>query len=200
MFPFWTQTPQGEFATHVGARAWVPMDDNTTMFVHLHWASVKPSIGPIKKDGTVLLHVTRNHDYLPNTTDWHGRWRLKNSEANDWGIDREAQSDGRLYTGINNIHLQDQAVTESMGPISDHAFEHLGPSDRMIARTRRRVLLVARAFRDTGLPPPGVEDAAVFMQSRSGYFILEDGVDWRDAYAHQVRHAERPARLSRAAE
>jgi phenylpropionate dioxygenase-like ring-hydroxylating dioxygenase large terminal subunit len=200
MFPFWTQTPQGEFATHVGARAWVPMDDITTMFVHLHWASVKPSVRTTRKDGTVLLHVTRAHDYQPNTTDWYGRWRLKNNEATDWGIDREAQRDGRLFTGIGNIHLQDQAVTESMGTITDHAFEHLGPSDRMIARTRRRALQAARALRDTGAPPPGVDDPAVFMQSRSGYFILKEGTDWREAYAQQVRIAERPAPLPQAAE
>ena len=28
MFPFWTQTPQGEFPRHVHARAWVPLDDD----------------------------------------------------------------------------------------------------------------------------------------------------------------------------
>ncbi|HJQ57540.1 MAG TPA: (2Fe-2S)-binding protein, partial [Vineibacter sp.] len=111
-----------------------------------------------------------------------------------------AQRDGRSFTGIGNIHLQDQAVTESMGPITDHAFEHLGPSDRMIARTRRRALQAARAFRDSGTAPPGVEDPAVFMQSRSGYFILEDGVAWRDAYARQVRLAQRPVPLPQAAE
>jgi phenylpropionate dioxygenase-like ring-hydroxylating dioxygenase large terminal subunit len=200
MFPFWTQTPQGEFANHVGARAWVPMDDHTTMFVHLHWASVKPSIRIRRNDGSILLHVSRDHDYLPNTTDWYGRWRLRNNEANDWGIDRQAQHDGRSFTGIGNIQLQDQAVTESMGPITDHAFEHLGPSDRMITRTRRRALMAARAFRATGAAPPGVDDPAVFMKSRSGYFILKEGMDWRDAYARQVSTAQRPVPLPQAAE
>ena len=28
-----------------------------------------------------------------------------------------------------------------MGPITDHLFEHLGPSDMMIMRTRRRLLV-----------------------------------------------------------
>ena len=53
-----------------------------------------------------------------------------------------------IYTGIDSIHLQDQAVTESMGAILDHSFEHLAPSDLMITRTRRRLLLAARALRD----------------------------------------------------
>jgi hypothetical protein len=38
------------------------------------------------------------------------------------------------------------------------------------------------------------------MQSRSGYFILKDDVDWRDAYAMQVRLAQRPVPLPQAAE
>jgi hypothetical protein len=29
MFPFWTQTPQGEFPINIQARAWVPLDDTT---------------------------------------------------------------------------------------------------------------------------------------------------------------------------
>jgi hypothetical protein len=50
--------------------------------------------------------------------------------------------------GIDGIHLQDQAITESMGPIVDHDREHLGPSDQMITRTHRRLLMAARALRD----------------------------------------------------
>ena len=82
-------------------------------------------------------------DFQPNTTDWYGRWRLAGVEGNDWLIDREAQKNGGIYTGIVGIQAQDQAVTESMGPITDHDFENLGPSDIMIARTRRRLLRAA---------------------------------------------------------
>jgi hypothetical protein len=53
--------------------------------------------------------------------------------------------------GIDGIHLQDQAITESMGPIVDHEWEHLAPSDQMITRTRRRLLMAARALRDQGI-------------------------------------------------
>jgi len=200
MLPFWTQTPQGDFATHVGARAWVPMDDTHTMFVHLHWKSAPSAYRMKKPDGSTLLHITRQHRYQPSSTDWYGRWRLVGNEANDWTIDRESQRANLNYTGIDNIHLQDQAVTESMGPITDHAWEHLGPSDRMIARTRRRALQAARAFREHGTLPPGVDDPAVFLQSRSGYFIVEDGAAWQDAYARQVQAAVRPAPLRQAAE
>ena len=199
LFPFWTQTPAGAFPTHVGARAWVPMDDEHTMFVHLHWRAASPSVPLVRRDGTVPLHVTRTHDYLPNSTDWHGRWRLRANPDNDWLMDRAAQRERRSYTGIGNIHLQDQAVTESMGPIVDHELEHLGPSDRMITRTRRRLLQAAHAFRD-GAVPPLVDDPAVYMTARSGFFLSEVGLDWREAYNRQVAAASRPVAMPQAAE
>jgi len=200
LFPFWTQTPAGAFPTHVGARAWVPMDDEHTMFVHLHWKASSPQTPLPKSDGTVPAHLNRRLDYLPNDTDWYGRWRLRANEDNDWEIDRAAQREGRSYSGIGSIHLQDQAVTESMGPVVDHEFEHLGPSDRMITRTRRRLLMAARAWRKERAAPPGVDDPALYMQARSGFFLTEEGLDWREAYARQVRTAARPVPMPQAAE
>ena len=88
--------------------------------------------------------------------------------------------------------LQDQAVTESMGAILDHSFEHLAPSDQMITRTRRRLLMAARALRDNRVPPPGAENVEVFRDARGGYFVADAGSGWQDAYAanwqaHRVR-------------
>src|SRR2546421_2471148 len=80
-------------------------------------------------------------------------------------------------------HLQDQAITESMGPIVDHTLEHLAPSDQMITRTRRRLLMAARALRDKGVLPPGADDAEVYRGARSGYFVSDDKNPWREVYA-----------------
>jgi phenylpropionate dioxygenase-like ring-hydroxylating dioxygenase large terminal subunit len=197
LFPFWTQTPQGAFADHLNIRAWVPMDDTHTMFVSLTWRLMPPSIRPLKS-GAMIPGFTPAFDYLPNTTDWYGRWRLAGSEANDWHIDREAQASGAIYTGITGIHAQDQAVTESMGGITDHGFEHLGPGDRMITTTRRRLLRAARALRDKGALPPGIKDPEVFLGARSGDFLAETRAGWREVYAEQMRLALRP--LQQAAE
>jgi phthalate 4,5-dioxygenase len=88
--------------------------------------------------------------------------------------------------------LQDQAVTESMGAILDHTLEHLAPSDQMITRTRRRLLMAARALRDNGSLPPGVENVEVFRGARGGYFVSNDSSGWQDAYAEQLALAWRP--------
>jgi phenylpropionate dioxygenase-like ring-hydroxylating dioxygenase large terminal subunit len=195
MLPFWTQTPQGKFAEHLHNRAWVPMDDHHTMFVSLVWRGHPPSIGP-DRHGRTMPGFQRAFDYLPNTTDWYGRWRLRGRPDNDWLIDREAQRHGGNYTGIEGIHAQDQAVTESMGPVTDHLFEHLAPSDRMIMATRRRLLQAARALAEHGTAPPGVDEPAIMYPVRSGDFVTDARLDWREAYDREMRDAVRPLKLA----
>ncbi len=195
MMPFWTQTPQGAFASHLHNRAWVPMDDHHTMFVSLTWKQHPPSIGP-DKHGRMMPGFRRVFDYLPNETGWYGRWRLDRRPENDWLIDREAQKTGRNYSGIDGIHAQDQAITESMGPITDHLFEHLAPSDRMIMATRRRLLRAARALAKDGTMPPGVDDPQIMHAVRSGDFVTEATLGWRDAYDREMRAAVRPLKMA----
>jgi phenylpropionate dioxygenase-like ring-hydroxylating dioxygenase large terminal subunit len=195
MLPFWTQTPQGKFTEHLHNRAWVPMDDHHTMFVSLVWKHHPPSVGP-NRDGKMLPGFARNFDHIPNTTDWYGRWRLRGRAENDWLIDREAQRTGGNYSGIAGIHQQDQAITESMGPITDHYFEHLAPSDKMIMATRRYLLKTARALAKNGKVPPGVDDPEVMYATRSGDFLTEARLGWRDAYDREMRAAVRPMKLA----
>ena len=197
MMPFWTQTPQGKFTEHLHNRAWIPMDDTHTMFVSLMWRRHPPGVGPNKK-GELMPGFKRAFDYLPNESDWYGRWRLRGRPVNDWLIDREAQRNGGNYTGIDGIHAQDQAVTESMGPVTDHLFEHLAPSDRMIMATRRRLLQAARALARNGTVPPGVDDPGIMYAVRSGDFVADAKLRWRDAYDAQMHAAVRP--LQEAAE
>jgi phthalate 4,5-dioxygenase len=204
LFPFWTQAPNGEFGTHVHARAWVPLDDGHTMFCMLWWkrgASAMTQPQPALKDGTPIGGAGRGNKFLPNTTDWLGRWRLAANASNDWGMDRAAQRDNTIYSGMDGIHLQDQAITESMGPITSHELEHLAPSDQMITRTRRRLLMAARALRDQSVLPPGVEDADVYRGARSGYFVSADQSPWQEIYAKQLTSSFRcPPGPLRAAE
>ena len=195
LFPFWAQVPNGELSRHVQVRGWIPLDDEHTMYCVLWWkrgVSLLTQQAPSFKDGTPIGGMGRYSDFLPNTTDWLGRWRLAADAGNDWHIDRAAQRDNAIYSGIDTIHLQDQAVTESMGAILDHTFEHPAPSDLMITRTRRRLLMAARALRDNGLSPPGVENVEVFRDARGGYFVSDDSSGWQEAYAKQLALAWRP--------
>ncbi|HEY0584230.1 MAG TPA: (2Fe-2S)-binding protein, partial [Chloroflexota bacterium] len=84
------------------------------------------------------------------------------------------------FTGIAGIHVQDQAITESMGPICDRSRERLGTSDVMVIRVRRRLAEAARALADASVTPPGVDEPDVY-RVRSGGFFLEPGQDWIEA-------------------
>ncbi len=189
LFPFWTMPPDGLFRDHIVARAWVPMDDHRTMFVHLSWKKNTPGLRKLK-DGSPIPGASIGNKYLPNTSDWYGRWRLAANASNDYLIDRELQQE-KSYSGIDGIHLQDQAMTESMGSIVDHTFEHLAPSDLMITRTRRRIIQAARAAAD-GILPKGLDHPELYGGARGGDFIAPDSTGWLDAYSEQIKGSINP--------
>jgi hypothetical protein len=59
----------------------------------------------------------------------------------------------------------------------DRSKEHLGTTDALIIRTRRKLISAARALRERGVTPPGVDTPDVYRQ-RSGGVILPRGLDW----------------------
>ncbi len=190
LFPFWTMPPDGNFDGHVWERSWVPMDDTHTMFLQLAWNHSTRGVRETIK-GEPIPGLGYDYEYLPNTTDWHGRWRLALNRSNDYGIDRGIQANGS-FSGIDGLLLQDQAITESMGPIADHTWETLAPSDRMIVRTRDRLRDAALALAEDGTVPPGVDDPDCYLRARSGDFAADAETDWQDAYAEHLRGAENP--------
>jgi phthalate 4,5-dioxygenase oxygenase subunit len=192
LFPFYTMIPTGTLGVVVQARAWVPVDDEHTMF----WGMGVPRSREVGRNGQTASERnmptgrpagaagtgTRpaGFNFLPDTSDWLGKFRLNQNMANDYLIDREAQSSGRNYTGIPGILQQDQAVTESMGPVYERSHEHLGTSDSMIIRTRRRLISAAKALRETQTIPPGVDHPEVY-RTRTGSVILPRTADWLEA-------------------
>jgi phthalate 4,5-dioxygenase len=191
LMPCFTMIPTNALGTQVIFRAWVPLDDEHTMF----WTVSTPTTrgeqasGPrTASTGTTFSGTARGPIYEENTSAWHGRWRLANNVDNDYGLDRAAQRAGKdsgvtgNYTGIDGIHLQDQAITESMGAIYKRDQEHLGTSDAMVIKTRRRLLGAAKALRDEGTVPPGADDPTAY-RVRSGGTILPRDVDWLEATA-----------------
>jgi phthalate 4,5-dioxygenase oxygenase subunit len=200
LFPFYTMIPTGILGMQVLVRAWVPVDDEHVMFWSIGdprtrqgrgatgGASALQGGGPAT--AAAMGGLAGGHGFLPDTTDWLGSFRLAQNRDNDYRIDREAQRT-KSFTGIAGIHQQDQAITESMGAIIDRTEEHLGSSDAMVIRTRRRVLAATKALRDAGEVPPGVDDPSVY-RCRSGGVILPRDADWRDA-TKELRGAFREA-------
>ena len=192
LFPFYTMIPTGTLGVAVHARAWVPVDDDHVMY----WGMSIPSTRAVGRRGAAgsasnaasgrPASADSNGErgngqyYEPFTSGWLGRWRLDQNASNDYGINRESQKSGVNYTGIPGIFQQDQAMTESMGPIYVRSHEHLGTTDAMIIRTRRRLINAAKALRDRGELPPGAANPEVY-RTRSGSVILPRSQNWMDA-------------------
>jgi phenylpropionate dioxygenase-like ring-hydroxylating dioxygenase large terminal subunit len=178
LMPFYTMTPTGQLGQRKAVRAWVPMDDYHTLYFVM--------------SDNVYVRAVRT-EVLPNTTGTYGRYRPAANYANDYNIDREAQRSKLSFSGLPDITIQDQAIIETMDPIVNRPGEHAGTSDSMIIRTRRVLVDAAKAFRDHGTLPRGVDDPTVYRQ-RSGDVILPRSADvWeatKDLRTAFVEHAE----------
>lgn len=62
--------------------------------------------------------------------------------------------------------------------------------------TRRRLLRAARALAKDGTVPPGVDDPEIMYPVRSGDFITDARLGWRQAYDSQMRASVRPLKLA----
>ncbi|MBT6289988.1 MAG: (2Fe-2S)-binding protein, partial [Rhodospirillaceae bacterium] len=172
--------PFKAFKSYAIARAWVPLDDEHTMFIMMG-----------AKDGP---NETNDFDHhLPNTTDFLGRWRCDQTFANDYMMDRDLQRKSS-YTGIEGIHQQDQAITESMGDITDHSLERLAPSDQMITATRKRLLNAAKAYQKDGSLPAAAGDPALYREQRGGFFLASDDRKWPEVYDQEMAAVTNPQR------
>ena len=197
LFPFWTMPPINSIETNVLTRAYIPIDDENMMIVSLIKEGAYVNGASAAARG--VAGGSQNFPYLPNSTDWPGRWRLKLNGSNDYGIDRDEQRT-KSFTGIEGVQMQDQAVQESMGVILDRTLEHLAPSDQMITTVRRMLIRAAGDLKKTGALPISATDATVYDRVRGGHFSASDACDWLDAYDERVASHPWEAVMPRAAE
>jgi phthalate 4,5-dioxygenase oxygenase subunit len=182
LFPCFAMVPPGPLGQGPSFIAYVPMDDYHT----LEWGVFSRARTP----GQVMPgagNVTRgqrspgiDREYLDNGTGWFDRFNLTQNFSNDFLIDREGQARWDSFTGIRGIRQQDMAMTESMGPIMNRSREHLGTTDALIIRTRRKMMASAKALAEQGIAPPGVDSPQAYHQ-RSGGIVLPRSVDWWEA-------------------
>ena len=185
LLPFYGMPPQGLLGAKIVTFARVPMDDTHTLTFNM-----MPRLRPGAAANPASHRLRNGGDLLPNSTDWYGRFRLAANSGNDYQLDRPLQRanhgpDG--FSGIRGVGLQDQAVTESQGAIAERTQEHLGSSDAMVIRVRRRLLEAVNAFAEHGVTPPGVDNPDVY-RVRAGGVFLPEGADWIEA-TRELRQA-----------
>jgi Rieske oxygenase family protein len=210
LVPFYSQAATGTLTDRIGYAIWVPIDDEHTMVWNVGFPPQKrdpdaTGIGGItfrgrdnlrgdelRKDYEQLKgEFGRGGSQLPWTSDWIGRFVPVHGLHDDFLIDRDQQKhierDGSkpqtgTFTGVPGA-LQDPMAQESMGPIYDRTREHLGTTDAMVIRTRRFLLNAAKALREKGQVPPGVDNPALYRMN-SGGVLVDKGENGIDVAAH----------------
>jgi len=186
IMPFFSQVPPCRLGSEAVLRAWVPMDDHHTMFfsitsnTFLLSRSANAAPRAIPQPG-----LTTDYKFLPNTTDWYGRWRSAANLSNDHMIDREIQRT-RSYTGIEGLDIQDAAVTESMGPIVDHSSENLAQSDLLVVHARRKMVNAVEQWVENKALPAAVDAVTLYGDLWSGHVIAPKGQNIEDVYEGNI--------------
>ncbi|TAN47417.1 MAG: aromatic ring-hydroxylating dioxygenase subunit alpha [Methylococcaceae bacterium] len=178
LFPFHTMVGGGTSAAEVSfnGKLWVPMDDEQTLI--LEW-QFRPDRAWSEVERTALLAARIPHGLQEPTSAPAGIWRPRACADNDYLLDRRLEKT-QLFCGILSNPLQDAAMQESMGAIVDRTREHLGPADTVIIRVRRLLIDAARALREHGTVPPGVDRPDLYLVRPVG-MILPAGADWAEA-------------------
>lgn len=169
VMPFFTVIPpRGDHPIH--GHFWVPIDDENCWAWSYDYHPVRALTAAevqAMKDGQGV-HVK----YMPGT------YRPLQNKDNDYLIDRQAQKEGRSFSGVDGFAMQDASVQESMGPIQDRTKENLVSTDNGIIMARHRLMKAAQALQK-GVEPPGRDPATHRVRSVS--VILPPDVAFKDA-------------------
>lgn len=188
LMPFHTIIPPYGPDPLFSGHAWVPIDDERTLALCFTYHPLRSLTEPELKtlrhgEGTLGhqgLHPTVDA-FLPPTGEPYSRWFSIYNESNDFLPDWNAQRSQR-FSGLPGVWPQDGACQVSMGPIYDRSTEHLGTSDTGIIRTRRTLIKWARALREQGSVPPGVDRPEVY-RIRSASVVLPRDMNWLEGSA-----------------
>jgi phthalate 4,5-dioxygenase len=168
IFPWFTCIPP--FGHHaLGGHVWVPIDDESCWAWSINWLSDRPLPQEeldAMKDGKGI-HVK----YVPGT------FVPLANKGNDWLIDRRAQKNRESFSGVDGFSIQDASLQESMGPIQNHAGEHLIATDKAIVMARRMLERAARNLAQ-GIEPPALDAAS--QRVRAAAVLLDRSVQAQD--------------------
>ena len=167
--PFFTFIPpDGTQTTRRNRRlvnAFVPRDDTSTWHMQWFFDPTRP-IDRAFRIGESGLKLDKDYRKIVGIDQWYGQ-------------DREAMKT-KFFAGIVGVVLQDHAVVETQGKITDREHEHLGKSDLAVIAWRRTMLKAARTLAETGTRPPILTTPDIAWQDIKGVEqVLAPGTDWK---------------------
>ncbi len=154
----------------IGGHCWVPIDDQNCWAYSTNHHATRPLT---RSERAAVESGQGIHARLIP-----GTFRPAANKDNDYLMDRQAQREGRSFSGIEGFAMQDASVQESMGPIQDRTKENLVATDNGVIMARRRLLGAAKGL-DQGVAPPATDPAA--QRVRPVSIILPPGVAFKDA-------------------
>ncbi len=168
IFPWFTCIPP--FGQHaLGGHVWVPIDDENCWAWSINWLSDRP----LPKEELEAMQEGKgiHAKYVPGT------FVPLANKGNDWLIDRRAQKNRESFSGVAGFSIQDASLQESMGPVQNHANEHLIATDKAIVMARRMLERAARNL-GQGIEPPALEAAS--QRVRAAAVLLDRSVKAQD--------------------
>ena len=175
LYPFFSMIT---IDTTVNVRAWVPLDDEYHMLIHMSGKADGKTSSEL--EAVLLDGFASAGGYVPETPDPRTRYFSYANKSNDYLINYENQKTS-MMSGIPFLmNLQDRAMTETMGKTYDRRKEHLGTSDRMIIQVRKQLLSAARNYQEDGSVPESVDDPTL-VRVRPAGVIIKEGVDWKES-------------------
>jgi FkbM family methyltransferase len=169
--------PRGDHPVH--GHFWVPINDHScwtwSFDYHPTRALTTAEVDAMK--GGASIHVLVDKDYVP----------LQRMD-NDYLMDRKAQREGSLYSGIEGIGMQDASLQESMGSIQDRTKENLVSTDNGIIMARQRLIKTARALAENpDFALPGLDPE--HQKVRSVAMLIKRDVHYKEGAKEHFKSA-----------
>ena len=169
--------PRGDHPVH--GHVWVPINDHScwtwSFDYHPTRALTTAEVDAMK--GGASIHVKVDKDYVP----------LQRMD-NDYLMDRKAQREGLLYSGIEGIGMQDASLQESMGAIQDRTKENLVSTDNGIIMARQRLIKAARALAENpDFVLPGLDPE--HQKVRSVAMLIKRDVHYKEGAKEHFKSA-----------
>lgn len=161
--PFYSFIPSGPHETQL-FKAWHPIDDVSCFTFYIHYDPHRP----LDREA-----IWRNWGHRTEPPDYRTRFTVANHHL-------QSRDDmQRNYSGIPGAAIQDLALQESMGAITDRGQENLGTSDLAVAYLRR-LLLRLIDDNEAGRPLPG-HDPSLDYDLRGASMVIPADRPWQDA-------------------
>ena len=169
--------PRGDHPVH--GHFWVPINDHTCWTWSFDYHPTRhlttEEVDAMKAGASI--HVLVDKDYVP----------LQRME-NNYLMDRKAQREGLLYSGIEGIGMQDASLQESMGAIQDRTKENLVSTDNGIIMARQRLIKAARALAENpDFVLPGLDPE--HQKVRSVAMLIKRDVHYKEGAKEHFKSA-----------